>query len=48
VRWMADPRLRAEAGARARDYALRMHGSGEIQDRLAAELDRMVALRRRR
>lgn len=46
VRWMADPSLRAAAGARAREYARAHHGSGAIQDRLAAELDRLVAARR--
>jgi glycosyltransferase involved in cell wall biosynthesis len=46
VRWMADPQGRAEAGQRARTYAQRSHGSGEIQDRIAGEVDRLVALRR--
>ena len=46
VRWMADPAGRAEAGARARAYARSVHGSGEIHDRIAAEMDRLVALRR--
>lgn len=48
VRWMADPAMRAEAGARARAYASARHASGEIQDRLAAELDALVAKRRAR
>jgi glycosyltransferase involved in cell wall biosynthesis len=46
VRWMSDPAGRAAAGARARAYAKRAHDSGEIEDRFAAELDRLVALRR--
>lgn len=47
VRWMADPALRREAGARAREYARLHHGSGEIHDRFAALLDQLVAQRRR-
>jgi glycosyltransferase involved in cell wall biosynthesis len=46
LRWMADAPGRAAAGVRAREYARRVHGSGEIHDRFAAELDRLVALRR--
>jgi glycosyltransferase involved in cell wall biosynthesis len=46
VRWLADPAARAAAGARARAYASGRHGSGEVHDRFAAELDRLVAMRR--
>jgi glycosyltransferase involved in cell wall biosynthesis len=46
LRWLADPQLRAAAGARARDYAAHAHGSGEIHDRFAAVLDRLIAARR--
>ncbi len=46
VRWMADPARRAEAGARARAYARREHGSGAIHDHFAELMDRMVARRR--
>jgi glycosyltransferase involved in cell wall biosynthesis len=48
VRWMADPSERAAAGARAREYASRSHGSEETYDRFAAEMDRLVAQRRSR
>jgi len=48
VRWMSDSAGRTAAGARAREYARRTHGSGEIEDRIAAEMDRLVALRRAR
>ncbi len=47
VRWMADPEERDAAGARARAYAERAHGSGEIHDRFAEELDQVIAKRRR-
>jgi glycosyltransferase involved in cell wall biosynthesis len=46
LRWIDDPRSRAEAGSRAREYARRVHGSGEILDRFAGEMDRLVTLRR--
>ncbi|HKQ58284.1 MAG TPA: glycosyltransferase family 4 protein [Candidatus Eisenbacteria bacterium] len=46
LRWIDDPPSRAEAGSRARTYARRVHGSGEILDRFADEMDRLVALRR--
>jgi len=46
VRWMSDSADRAAAGARARAYARRVHDSGEIEDRIAAEMDRLVAVRR--
>ncbi len=47
LRWLADPALRAEAGARARAYARREHGPEVIDARFAAVLDRLVAARRR-
>lgn len=47
LRWMAAPARRREAGERARAYAAREHGSGEIHDRFAALLDRQVEERRR-
>jgi glycosyltransferase involved in cell wall biosynthesis len=46
VRWMTDAPGREAAGLRARDYARRVHASGEIHDRFAAELDRLVGQRR--
>jgi glycosyltransferase involved in cell wall biosynthesis len=47
-RFMADPALRREAGARARRYAETTHGSGAIHDRMAEAFDRAIAKRRRR
>lgn len=46
LRWMSDPEGRAAAGARARAYARATHGSGEIHERVAEVMDRLVALRR--
>jgi len=48
VRWMGDAPAREAAGLRAREYARRVHASGEIHDRLAGEIDRLVAKRRAR
>lgn len=42
LRWMSDPAARLEAGARAREYVRREHGSGGIHDRFAALLARLA------
>ncbi len=47
-RFLADPALRREAGARARRYAETTHGSGAIHDRMAEAFDRAIARKRRR
>jgi glycosyltransferase involved in cell wall biosynthesis len=46
LRWLADPELRRQAGARARAYSGATHASGEIHDRLAREIERLAASRR--
>jgi glycosyltransferase involved in cell wall biosynthesis len=42
-RWMQDPARRAAAGARARAYVIAHHSPDLVIDRLASELDRLVA-----
>lgn len=46
LRYVRDPGLRAEAGARARAYAAEHHASGHIHDRLATMLRDLIARRR--
>jgi glycosyltransferase involved in cell wall biosynthesis len=45
---MADPSLRREMGARARQYIATHHSGEDTYGRLAAVLDRLVAEKRRR
>ena len=47
-RWLGDAALRRESGARARDYATRVHGAGQIHDRMAEMLEALLARRRAR
>lgn len=47
-RFLAEPVLRREAGARARRYAETSHGTGVIHDRMAEVFDRAIAGRRGR
>ena len=47
-RWMADPALRREAGARAREYVRGRHAPDAVLERVATLFDRVVAEVRQR